>query len=110
MQLFYPLILTLIFEGLVFLLFRFKNRDFWILFLLINILTNLSINLILLVSSLFMTYTVQVIFLYILEISAVFIEYIFYAKKEGKSIKLFLCTFLANMLSYSLGLLIFGHI
>lgn len=110
MEIFYALLLTLIFEGLVFLLFRFKNKDFWILFFLVNVLTNLSINLILLSSSFFLSYTALVILLYILEVSVIFIEYFFYTKKEGKSFRLFLSTFLANLLSYSLGLLIFGHI
>lgn len=110
MEIFYALFLTLIFEGLVFMFCKFKRKDFWIMFFLINILTNLSVNLILFSLSIFLPYTVLVIILYILEISVIFIEYFFYTKEEGKSIKLFLCTFLANLLSYSLGLLIFGHI
>lgn len=109
-ELVYSVALTLAFESIIFFLFGYRKKSFWIVFLLINIMTNLFINLTVVFSSVFFSRTVIILILYILEISAIFVEYYIFTKIEGKSLKLFLCTFLSNVLSYSLGLLIFGHI
>ena len=110
MGLVYSVALTLAFESIIFFLFGYRKKSFWIVFLLINIMTNLFINLTVVFSSVFFSRTVIILILYILEISAIFVEYYIFTKIEGKSLKLFLCTFLSNVLSYSFGLLIFGHI
>ena len=47
---------------------------------------------------------------YPLELAVVAAEYSVYALACGRSRRLFLLTLAANVLSYSLGLLIFGHV
>lgn len=106
----YGVLLTLAAESIVFFLFGYKNKNFWIPFLLANIFTNLLINILVFLGNLVLPYIYLVILLYILEVFTVLFEYWIYSKKEGRSMKLFLCTFLANIVSYSVGLLIFGHI
>lgn len=103
-------VLTLVFEGAVFLPVKYKDRDFWIIFALANTVSNLFINLTVSLCYDIVPYAWLVVILYTLEISAVLFEYCIYSKKEGRSMKLFIYTFLANLFSYVSGLLLFGHV
>jgi hypothetical protein len=103
-------LLTLVFEGAVFLPVKFEDRDFWIIFALANTVSNLFVNLTVSLCYGIVPRTWLILILYVLEVSAVLFEYWIYSKKEGRSMRLFIYTFLANLFSYVLGLLLFGHI
>ena len=72
----------------------------------VNVASNLTLNLLLaLLPCAALTWLV-----YPLELAVVAAEYSVYALACGRSRRLFLLTLAANVLSYSLGLLIFGHV
>lgn len=98
-------VLTVVIELVFFLLVGKRSRDFVFVCVLINIATNLTLNLILSVMNLMGWYgSLQVI---VLEVLVVFAEYWVYALLEGKSRKLMLLTIAANVITYGLGLIIF---
>lgn len=98
-------VLTVVIELIFFLLIGKRSRDFAFVCVLINIATNLTLNLVLSLMNLIGWYgNLQVI---VLEVLVVFTEYRVYALLEGKSQKLMLLTIAANVITYGLGLVIF---
>ena len=71
----------------------------------VNVASNLTLNLLALLPRAALTWLI-----YPLELAVVAAEYSVYALACGRSRRLFLLTLAANVLSYSLGLLIFGHV
>lgn len=72
----------------------------------VNVASNLTLNLVLA----FLPRAALTWLVYPLELAVVAAEYSVYALACGRSRRLFLLTLAANVLSYSLGLLIFGHV
>ena len=98
-------VLTVVIELVFFLLIGKRSRDFAFVCVLINIATNLTLNLILSLLYAAGWYgNLQVIGL---EVLVVLAEYRVYALLEGKSRKLMLLTIAANAITYGLGLVIF---
>ena len=98
-------VLTVVTELMFFLLVGKRSRDFVFVCVLINIATNLTLNLILSLLNLIGWYgNLQVI---ALEILVVFAEYRVYALLEDKGQRLMLLTIAANVITYGLGLIIF---
>lgn len=102
--------LTMLIEtGFFILVGKRMQRDFILLCLCANALTNLSLNL--LVWLLFYTVTTELsAVIYLFEVCVIIAEFLIYGAYEGRSRKLFLLTVASNAVSYITGLLIFGHI
>lgn len=83
-----------------------RDAAFLVLCAALNIATNLALNLLL--SCLPQGELHWLI--YPLELAVVAIEYAVYAYACGRSKKLFLLTLAANVLSYCIGLALFGHV
>ena len=98
-------VLTVVIELAFFLLVGKRSRDFVFVCVLINIATNLTLNLIL--SLLYAAGWYGNLQVLALEVLVVFTEYRVYALLEGKSRKLMLLTIAANVITYGLGLIIF---
>ena len=108
MRLFTACALTIVIETLFFLAVGYREGRFVLLCICTNALTNLSLNLIVwLLFSLGVNLTAAV---YPLEAVVVAVEFIILGAYCGTSWKLFGLTLAANALSYSAGLLIFGHV
>jgi len=107
----YAALITVIVETLFFVIVGYRQKIFIIYCILVNLFTNISLNLI--VNLLFRVGVQRLflsIFIYPLEVGVVLTEYYLFKRLLGGSKKLFLLTFCANILSYSLGVIIFGHI
>lgn len=104
MILFLYAFLTVLFETPWMALWGYRKRDEILLIISVNVLTNLLLNL-----SLVLCFSGQNIgmLIYLLEAIVVAAEYIIYAIPFGFSAKLFLVTLSANCISYGLGELIF---
>lgn len=99
--------LTVIIETAFLALVGYRGRAFLALCVLVNVATNLTLNL----ATAPLSGVVDITyFIYILEAAVVCVEYLVYALIEGRSRKLFLLTLAANAISYIAGLFIFGHI
>jgi len=106
----YAACLTVLIEGGFFLLRRRRGR-FLLVCALANLLTNLSLNMILQTAAVLGAGRALLIaLLYGMELAAVLTEYALFSRLEGRSRALFWETFFANCLSYCMGLLLFGHI
>ena len=104
-NLIYALVSTLIIESFVLVILKYRNIKIFILEIIINTITNLSLNYFLLTYS-FESYILYIISVIVLEILIVLIEGFFYAiflKKIKKSLKLSL---ILNASSFLIGLLI----
>lgn len=88
-------VLTVVFELAVFLLAGYENR-FIPLCATVNVMTNLTLN------GFLRDYN-----LLLMEALVVAVEYIIYAMADGWSLKLFGVTLLANVVSFTAGILIF---
>lgn len=101
-------VLTLVLEGIVFLVFNYRQRSFWEVFALVNIATNILLNI--------TVYLLQVVFINIesfyyiipLEVVVVLSEWLVYCMFLGNKKQLFLVTLIANIFSFIVGVLIFG--
>lgn len=94
--------LTVLIETLIFVCLGYgKDRLFILLCIAANVATNLTINLVL---SEF--YNMAAILSG--ELLVVLVEYVIYALALGSSGKLFLHTALANIVSFTIGVLLFG--
>ena len=83
-----------------------RDAAFLGLYAAVNVASNLTLNLLLaLLPRAALTWLV-----YPLELAVAAADYSVYALACGRSRRLFLLTLAANVLSYSLGLLIFGHV
>lgn len=103
------LILTIIIELPLLRLFKEKNYHVYILALIMNIITNLSLNgfLKLIESSEFIIYLIVVI---ILEIVVIFVETLGYMLIYKKFRKAFIVSFVLNSVSAVIGTLIYSFI
>lgn len=104
----YACAITVAAETAFFALIGFRDRAFITVCILANVATNLSLNLLL-----WWFYTLGLntaILVYPLEIAAVFTEFAVYAALRAPSGKLLFLTAAANAISYTLGLLLFGHV
>ena len=97
-----PAVLTALIETVFFRAAGFRDKDFLLLSAAVNLMTNLSLNLILNLTG---WGTVGVLFL---EAAVVGSEYLCYSSAEGRSARLFLLTFAANLVSFFMGVLIYG--
>lgn len=100
-------LLTASVELAVFLCTEYRRKeDFWLICVLTNALTNLSLNLlagwILRVRPSASYWTIS-----LLEIPVVWAEYAIYASFYGRSSKLFGITLLANLLTWGIGVLFY---
>ncbi len=100
--------LTVLVETGFFLASGYREKDFLLLCVCANTITNLCLNMLL--SWLYILGVRPVLAIYPLETAAVIAEYMIYAALLGRSRKLFGMVLLANMLSYGLGLLLYGHV
>ena len=96
-------LLTVLIETPLLALFGYRKKEDLILIAAVNVATNLTLNLLL-----------GLVFaggssawVYVLECIVVLAEYAFYSRAWGRSRRLFLQTLAANVLSYSIGLLVF---
>ena len=95
-------IITVVLETALFAVLGCRKRDDLVIVVLANVITNLSLNLfLLLVPSAY-----SPVWILILEIIVVAAEYLVYRIAFGGSVKLFLLTLSANVLSFSAGLLL----
>jgi hypothetical protein len=101
--------LTLILEGIIYLIFKRKELRFWIAFIVFNILTNVPLNIIMLSWK-----RINVIewsqMLAALEIAVVIIEFAGFKLIERNKKGLFVEVLLANLFSFSLGSLLLNII
>ena len=94
--------LTVLIETTIFISLGYgKDRLFILLCIAVNVATNLTINLVL---NAF--YGVPLILTG--ELAVVLMEYVIYAMAVGNSVKLLLHTALANIVSFGIGILLFG--
>lgn len=107
MRLFGACAVTVAVETLFFAVAGMSRPVFILLCVLANIATNLSANLLMGQLASFVNLTW---FVYVVEAAVVGIEYFVYACEEGRSAKLFLLTLTANILSYCIGLMLYGHV
>lgn len=94
---------TLILEGLVFFIMGYRARRTWILFLIINLLTQGFLNI--LINSDRPENVYMLFVLMIAEVVIIVVEeaVLLFTVKEGKALKLFATILLANLLSLFLG-------
>lgn len=94
---------TLILEGLVFFIMGYRARRTWILFLMINLLTQGFLNI--LINSDRPENVYMLFVLMIAEVVIIVVEeaVLLFTVKEGKALKLFATILLANLLSLFLG-------
>lgn len=83
-----------------------RDAAFLVLCAALNVATNLALNLLLTCLPRDGLHWL----VYPLELAVVAVEYAVYAYACGRSKKLFLLTLAANVLSYCLGLALFGHV
>ena len=93
--------LTLLIEAPFLFLCEYKGREKMLLIVCVNIATNLTMNLCFLFFVPYRLFTVA-----IAETLVVAVEFFVYSAAWGRSLRLFLMTFAANALSFSLGLLL----
>ena len=96
----------MIIETAFFLLAGYREKWFAALCAVVNLLTNLTLNLIL-SALLFLEKDTQNILLICLEVLVVADEYLCYSAALGKGKRLLLLTFAANLLSFLLGQLFY---
>ncbi len=105
--------LTVIIETPFVLLTLKRSRDFAIVAVCANVLTNLTLNL---VYSLLYIYVLRPpwtgIIIYPLEACVVAAEFLIYRAylKDVPKLKIFLLTLAANAVSYGVGVMVFGHV
>lgn len=108
------IVLTLLIEGLVFYLFGYRKKASWILFLIVNLVTQIALNLLLmLVASSFIGYMALLYLLYLMGEGLVFlIEILVFAVglRERSKGRAALCALAANAASLVLGGLILAFL
>lgn len=105
-ELLWAALLTVAVETVFFAVTYRRDAAFLVLCAALNIATNLALNLLLSCLPQGELYWL----IYPLELAVVAIEYAVYTYACGGSKKLFLLTLAANVLSYCLGLALFGHV
>lgn len=104
------ILLTLLIEGLVFYLFGYREKASWILFLITNLVTQIALNLLLmLISNMTITYMAPLFLLYLIGEGLVFLMeilvFVFGLRERSKG-RATLCALAANAASLILGGLI----
>ncbi len=99
-------LITVAVETLFFALLYRRDAAFLVLCAALNLATNLALNLALA----YLPRGSLSLLVYPLEALVVLVEYAVYAFACARSKRLFFLTLAANVLSYCLGLLIFGHV
>ena len=94
--------LTVLVETALFVLFGYRSKDDLTIVACANIVTNLTLNLLL---AFVFPYDAH-FWVLPLEVTVVLAEYLIYAKAFGASKKLFLQTLAANVLSFVLGVIL----
>ena len=105
-ELLWAALLTVVVETVFLAVTYRRDAAFLVLCAALNIATNLALNLLLSCLPQGELYWL----IYPLELAVVAIEYAVYTYACGGSKKLFLLTLAANVLSYCLGLALFGHV
>lgn len=105
-ELLWAALLTVVVETVFLAVTYRRDAAFLVLCAALNIATNLALNLLLSCLPQGELYWL----IYPLELAVVAIEYAVYAYACGRSKKLFLLTLAANVLSYCIGLALFGHV
>lgn len=101
--------LTLLLEGLIFLLFGYREKRSWLVFLLVNLVTQLGVNLVILFLSPAATLSWSIwmgFFLYTpMEILVLVVEMIAFSKllRERTKLRAVLYAVVANLFSWALG-------
>ena len=106
LELLWAALLTVAVETVFFAVTYRRDAAFLVLCAALNIATNLALNLLLSCLPQGELYWL----IYPLELAVVAIEYAVYTYACGGSKKLFLLTLAANVLSYCIGLALFGHV
>ena len=102
MTLYLNAVLTAAIELVFFALFGYcRNRSFVYVCVLMNLFTNLTLNLVI-------SHYYSIPFLIGLELIVVITEYAAYAGLLGRSKKVFALTFVANLLTFATGVLLYG--
>lgn len=101
-------VLTLVLEGIVFLVFNYRQRLFWEVFVLINIATNILLNIAVYLLGVAFINVKSFYYIIPLEVIVVLSEWLVYSMFLGKKKHLFLVTTIANVFSVVIGVLIFG--
>ncbi len=97
-------LLTVLIETVLFYLLGYRTKDDITIVACANVVTNLSLNLILAISGTRATYWNIVV---PLELAVVLAEFLIYARAFGPSRSLFWKVLAANALSFGIGLLLF---
>jgi len=105
----FTVILTLLIEIPVLILLRFRKKDILIIAILINIATNASANLLMYRVKTVIDTVGYTAWLFPIETACVFFEFITMSFFTDKKIKLLLTIIIANIISYEIGILIFGR-
>lgn len=105
-ELLWAALLTVVVETVFLAITYRRDAAFLVLCAALNIATNLALNLLLSCLPQGELYWL----IYPLELAVVAIEYAVYTYACGGSKKLFLLTLAANVLSYCIGLVLFGHV
>ncbi len=95
--------LTLLIEGLIFYLFKYREKRTWIVFAIVNLFTQGTLNI--LINSTLPTSAYILLTFYILEVFIILFEWIVMVPliKEGSKLKLILVILLANVVSMLIG-------
>ena len=101
-----PAALTVIIETAFFFLAGYREKWFYALCAAVNLMTNLTLNLIL-SALLFLRQDIMNMVLICLELLVVAAEYLCYSAALGKGKRLLLMTFAANLTSFLLGQLFY---
>ena len=104
----FTILLTLVIEIPILFILEFRKKDIVIIGTLINIVTNYAVNVIMYQLKYVVAPEYYVCWIFPLEVSVVFIEFIVMSFFTDKKIKLFFTVLFANILSYFSGVLIFG--
>ncbi len=103
-----PLLLTIIIECIVAFLLGYRRKKLFICVILVNFITNPFLNYIIILISYLGLIKLYLFFVIPLEIAVVFVEWgiLQYTLGLGRK-KMFLLSFLMNLTSYAIGLLIY---
>ncbi len=107
-MIFVACLLTIVIELAFFLVLGYRDKSFIVICICANALTNLSLNL-----TVWLLYSWDIslkLLVYPLEAIAVATEFLIYGALKGRSLKLFLLTLSANLISYAVGVGLFGHV
>ena len=105
------LFLTLLIEIFIAFILGYKDKTSIAIIALINIITNPLLNYLIIINNQLNLIKYNLIFLLVLEISIIFIEWgiLVYSIKSKNSKQLFVLSLIMNFTSFIIGLLLFGY-